>query len=99
MVSLTFVFLGYIHVTMMYDYLVSPVTPVPVRKDLFAWLCLAVIPKAMQQAIGSSFNNIVCLALLALTPTAKLQAIEVPKSGKFGGNHRLIHCCGNNRAD
>jgi hypothetical protein len=36
---------------------------------------------------------------LALTPTAKLQAIEVPKSDKFGGNHRLMHGCGNNRAD
>jgi hypothetical protein len=33
------------------------------RKDLFAWRCLAIIPTTKQQAIGSSLNNIVCLAL------------------------------------
>jgi hypothetical protein len=33
------------------------------------------------------------------SPTAKLQAIEVPNSDKFGGSRRLIHCCGCNSGD
>jgi hypothetical protein len=28
--------------------------PVPVRNDLFAWHCLAIIPTAKQQSIGSN---------------------------------------------
>jgi hypothetical protein len=53
----------------------------------------------MQQAKVPVRRTLFAWHGLAPTPTAKLRAIEVPKSEKFGGNHRLVHGCGNIRAD